>query len=256
MHNSIILQFAMTLLMNRTLVVKLFVLTLLLGMMTACADKTSDRNGNKSKRKRYNAPNARERTVSDEDMSDGTLLHNIPDSMKVGKKQRIEVRLSRGQDRISIVQGVRGSKKVKIQEIKVGSAMGVKLIASPSEFEVLKHSSEIQAINRRGYTLWEWDVTPLKDGKHDLYLKIIVRKGDYNKDLPVFDKSVQVVTTDTKRWVTFFNDNKEWIMGSLVIPLLLFIFSRLGKRNPKPAPKKTTTKRKPAAKKKPTSGKR
>jgi hypothetical protein len=243
--------------MNQTLVVKLFLFTLLLGVMGACGDKKADSHNNRKsdKNKRYTAPAARE-TAEADDMSDGTMLHNIPDSMRVGKKQRIEVRLSRGQDRISIVKSVRGSQKVKIQEIKVGKAMGVKLIASPNEFEVLKHSSEIQAVSRRGYTLWEWDVTPIKEGKHDLYLKVIVRKGSYNKDLPVLDKSVQVVTTETKRWTSFFNDNKVWSMGSLVIPLLIFIFSRLGRRNPKPAPKKTTTRKKPAAKKKSTPRKR
>lgn len=232
--------------MNSTFVVKLFLLMLLVGMMTACADK---------RKHDKNRPNAR-RTSQSDDLSDGTLLHNIPDSMRVGKKQRIEVRLSRGQNRITIVKNVRGSQKVKIQEIKVGSAMGVKLIASPHDFEVLKHSSEIQAVSRRGYTLWEWDVTPLKDGKLDLHLKVIVRKGDYNKDLPVLDKSVQVVTTETKRWVTFFNNNKEWIMGSLVIPLLLFIASRLGRRRPKPTPKKTTARKKTNTKKKTTPRKR
>ncbi len=231
--------------MNNPFITKLFLLMLLVGAMAACSNKT-DRS-NKSR----NALNSRETA-----QSDGILLHNIPDSMRVGKKQRIEVRLSRGQDRISIVKNVRGSQKVKIQEIKVGSAMGVKLIASPQDFEVLKHSSEIQAVSRRGYTLWEWDVTPRKEGKLDLYLKVIVRKGDYNQDLPVLDKSVQVVTTETKRWVTFFNDNKEWIMGSLVIPLLLFIASRLGRRRAKPAPKKTTARKKPATKKKTTPRKR
>jgi len=184
-------------------------------------------------------------------LTKGTILHNIPDTMRVSKKQRVEVRLIRSRDRISIVQNVRGSQKVKISDIKVGKAMGVKLIGSPKNFEILAHSSEIQAVGRRDYTLWEWDVTPLKDGRHDLYLKVIVRKGDYNKDLPVFDKKVQVVTSETKKWVSFFNNNKEWIMGSLVIPLLFLIASRMGGWR-RPKRKKTTTRKKPASKKKTT----
>ncbi|OJJ19335.1 hypothetical protein BKI52_21215 [marine bacterium AO1-C] len=184
-------------------------------------------------------------------LSQGTILHNIPDTMRVSKKQRIEVRLIRSKDRISIVQNVKGSQKVKIADIKIGKAMGVKLIGSSKNFEILAHSSEIQAVGRRDYTLWEWDVTPLKDGRHDLYLKVIVRKGDYNKDLPVFDKTIQVVTSETKKWTAFFNNNKEWIMGSLVIPLLFLIASRLGGWR-RPKRKKTATRKKSTAKKKST----
>lgn len=242
--------------MKRFFISKFFFLLSVICLTTACSSDSADKN---TKDRSNNAPNARKiaPAAGDDALSQGTIAHNIPDSMSVGKKQRIEVRLIRSKDRISVVQNMRGSQKIKIADIKVGKAMGVKLIASPHEFEVLKHSSEIQAVGKREYTLWEWDVTPLKDGKHDLHLKVIVRKGSYNKDLPVLDKSVRVVTTDTKKWVTFFNDNKEWIMGSLVIPLLLFIASRLSRRRTKPAPKKKPAAKgkKPAAKKKP-SGKR
>ncbi|HAS40143.1 MAG TPA: hypothetical protein DCS93_06665 [Microscillaceae bacterium] len=220
-------------------------ITLILG---ACgsADKAKNEKGD-------SAPAPSAAPPKPDALTQGTILHNIPDTMRVSKKQRVEVRLIRSRDRISIVQNVKGSQKVKIADIKVGKAMGVKLIGSPKNFEILAHSSEIQAVGRREYTLWEWDVTPLKDGRHDLYLKVIVRKGDYNKDLPVFDKKVQVVTSETKKWVSFFNNNKEWIMGSLVIPLLFLIASRLGgwrrPKRKKTATRKKTTKKTTAKKK-------
>ncbi len=225
----------------------LFAFIILLG---ACGGPDQD-----SKSKGDGAPAPTAAPPKPDGLTQGTILHNIPDTMRVNKKQRIEVRLIRSRDRISIVQNVRGSQKVKISEIKVGKAMGVKLMGSPQKFEILAHSSEIQAVGRRDYTLWEWDVTPLKDGRHDLYLKVIVRKGDYNKDLPVFDKTVQVVTSETKKWVSFFNNNKEWIMGSLVIPLLFLIASRLGGWR-RPKRKKTTNRKKSTAKKKTTTRKK
>ena len=218
----------------------------------ACGNSTDNKSNTDATADRTDAPPPGANTKEDA-LSQGTILHNIPDTMRMGKKQRIEVRLIRSRNRISIVQNVKGSQKLKIAEIKIGKAMGVKLIGSSKNFEILAHSSEIQAVGKRDYTLWEWDVTPLKDGRHDLYLKVIVRKGNYNKDLPVFDKKIQVVTSDTKKWMAFFNNNKEWIMGSLVIPLLFLIASRMrGWRRPKR--KKTANRKKPAAKKKSSRG--
>lgn len=238
-----------TIMNSSYLSLKMLLLASLACFVMACDTNKSENSPGSTDSSAPPASRTERNRMSGDDFAKGTILHNIPDTMRVGKKQRIEVRLTRGKDRISIVQNIKGSQKVRISEIKVGKAMGVKLIASSQNFEILAHSSEIQAVGRRDYTLWEWDVTPLKDGKHDLYLKVIVRKGDYNKDLPVFDKSVQVVTTETKKWSTFFNNNKEWIMGSLVIPLLFLIASRLGgwrrpKRKKTTAKKKTPTKRK------------
>ena len=239
--------------MTRSLKFLSLICTLFISLtFVACSNSTDNKSNTDATADRTGAPPS-SGSAKDDALSQGTILHNIPDTMRMGKKQRIEVRLIRSRNRISIVQNVKGSQKLKIAEIKIGKAMGVKLIGSSKNFEILAHSSEIQAVGKRDYTLWEWDVTPLKDGRHDLYLKVIVRKGNYNKDLPVFDKKIQVVTSDTKKWMAFFNNNKEWIMGSLVIPLLFLIASRMkGWRRPKR--KKTAKRKKPAAKKKSSRG--
>jgi len=168
-----------------------------------------------------------------EQLSVGQILFNPPEVMKAGIKERIEVRISQNiqEDLTKILKG-RGLPRV--EEIIVGSVMKVKL--SGEAFNIESFSDEVQFIGSSGYTQWEWDVTPIKTGNKFMHLSLSVsvylqNYGEKTKSLPVMDKEIYVETNLRWGFCYFFNNNWQWIVGTIIAILgLLFGLIKCKKR--------------------------
>lgn len=131
------------------------------------------------------------------EIRESKILFNPPHEMEQGKKERIEARISYQDVGDVITKNLKGRGKPELENIHVGRKMSVTLLADDDVFRVKKYGSDEQLVAERPYAQWEWDVTPIEYGEHQLHLKAVINLdnigGDKTAyDIPVIDKTINV----------------------------------------------------------------
>lgn len=127
----------------------------------------------------------------------GSLLHNIPKEMEIGRDTRCEVRIAFEKE--TLMRNLPDDAKVEILDIRVSNLMEVDLLdpASEQAFEVRTFSQKEQFIEEDEYTQWVFYVKPLKAGTFPLLLKVSVIEfmhGRERKRDIILEETVQIVT--------------------------------------------------------------
>ena len=167
-------------------------------------------------------------------LSVGQILFNPPEVMKVGIKERVEVRISQDIQE-DLTKRLKGRGLPRVEEIIVGSVMKVRL--SGDAFKIVSFSDAVQFIGTSGYTQWEWDVTPIRSGNKFMHLSLSVsvyldNYGEKKKSLPVMDKAINVEVNFPWSFCNFINNNWQWIAGTIIAILgLLFGIIRCKKKS-------------------------
>lgn len=158
-------------------------------------------------------------------LSIGKILFNPPEEMKVGIKERIEVRIS--QDiKTDLTKRLKGKGIPRVNEIIVGAVMKVKL--SGDTFKIEPLSEEEQLISSSGYTQWEWDVTPLKSGNRLIHLSVSVsiyldKYGEKTKSLPVLERGIYVKVNLRYNFLSFIKKYWPWIVTTIIALIALYL---------------------------------
>jgi hypothetical protein len=164
----------------------------------------------------------------------GTMAYVIPEQMQVGKSYKVKLRISRDGNKAELIDGDRHitiydstvQSKVIIESIRVESIMSATLVGDSDKFQITPLSTELQNIEKMGYTEWEWVIKPMKGGKNFLKLIVKVRlkeDGDeFFKDITVFDKSIDVSSNPRFTIWQFIQNYWQWIMSSVIIPLVIW----------------------------------
>ena len=162
-------------------------------------------------------------------LESGQILFNPPERMTVGITEIIDVRIAK-QINDQFTKGLSGHGVPQIEQIKVGTFMKVHL--SGDGFDIkLKSNSEEQIISNEGFTPWEWDVTPQKGGSQTLVLTVTIRLKlpdgkEETKDYPVFRRPIVVAVNPAYTIKTFIMKYWQWLIASLLIPLIGLFFKR------------------------------
>ena len=148
----------------------------------------------------------------------GKILFNPPEKMKVGVKERVEVRIAKT-IKENFEKELKGKGIPQIEEIKVGTFMTARLKGDSFNIEPL--SDESQLVSGDGFTQWEWNVTPLKSGLYKLYLSVAVRIkiagiGEEKKDYPVFEKEINVKVNPIYSVKKFIKSYWQWIITTII----------------------------------------
>lgn len=167
----------------------------------------------------------------------GIVLYEIPDTMKVGNSYVAKLRISDGGGEIILegldVDNISSNKKIKVIKSRVGRIMGVKLsnIGGENDFDIRLLNSEVQVIEEgNSYTSWEWVITPLRSGNKKIKMVIIIKEGDFVKDIPVYEDYIYIRSSPGFYLWGFLEKYWQWLMGTIIIPLFLFIWSRKKKK--------------------------
>jgi hypothetical protein len=170
-------------------------------------------------------------------LSSGQILFNPPEKMKVGIEERVEVRLTKDITE-NLTEELKGPGAPQIESIKVGTCMMVKLTGD--SFDINALSSEEQVVKPVGFTEWSWDVTPLKSGRQELHLTVIVRilipgQDEQKIDWLVKDKQINIEVNPSYTFKRFIECHWQWIVGTIisaiaVIPIILKLSGRTRKR--------------------------
>ena len=147
----------------------------------------------------------------------GQVLFNAPEEMKVGIKERVEVRIAKNFPG-DLTKGLKGKGIPETVEIKVNTLMSVRLRGE--NFYIKTLSPEGQLVVDAEFTEWDYDVTPLKSGAQELSLTVTVRikVPDYDEQEranPVYDKLIQVKPNPWFSLVSFIKNNWKWLVGGI-----------------------------------------
>ncbi len=155
----------------------------------------------------------------------GQIAFNPPSSMKVATTERVQVRVSETK---GAADAAKMSGNVQTAPIQVSPVMSVQL--QGASFQITPLDPQDQIVTPDGYTQWDFDVTPTANGDQTLSLTASVEiavpgMGTQRRAFPVLTRTVHVQVNP----VSFLTDNWQWFAGTIIIPLALLGWQRLGK---------------------------
>lgn len=152
----------------------------------------------------------------------GKILFNPPNIMKVGVKERIEVRVTQDLE-VELNKALRGRGIPQIEKIRIYEIMKLKL--SGGDFNIVSLSEEEQIVSKKGITEWAWDVTPGIRGKQVLQLmvtlQIKIESSQNHISHPVLEREITVEVNPVYSTKVFLIENWKWVVTALVMPIAL-----------------------------------
>lgn len=159
----------------------------------------------------------------------GQVAFNPAEVMRVGKPERVEVRISR-ENNTDLVSTMKGLGHPQVQTLQVYEFMRVDL--SGNDFSIISLNEKDQVITPSGYTEWAWTAVPQKSGKKLLHLHISLRikllDSEKTKGHPVIDKEIVVRVNPVYSIQYFLKKYWKWLITALVIPLTGYIWKNFG----------------------------
>lgn len=163
----------------------------------------------------------------------GRLNYIMSDTMEVGITDIVSVVVSRNMTKDVVVNSVltfRNRSRIVDTIIRVTPEMSVRLleIGTIGNFHIDDLTSVVQKIEIEDTTLtmWQWRVTPLKDGDKVLTITVDLMIDGVEKNLNIYDGEIYVHMKN-KFWVTiekFLVDYWQWICSVILIPLVIWTF--------------------------------
>ena len=116
----------------------------------------------------------------------GQLVHRVPEKMRVGAPEVIEVRLGRAHRDLTV--GIMGTGDVSMEELPIVETMTVNLYGSAGAFEIVRQSRETQLVkssliwnttfDQQKFGRWLWHVTPKTTGTYELIVAVSADLSD------------------------------------------------------------------------------
>lgn len=168
----------------------------------------------------------------------GRLNYIMADTMEVGTTSVVFVSISRNMTKNMVIHKVftykmnnKVASEIVDTIIRITPEMSVKLqeIGTVGNFHIdtITPTKQIVELDNIDLTLWQWRVTPLKDGNKELTITVDLYIDGVEKNLNIYDGKIYVHMKN-KFWVTignFFVDNWEWLWTIIFIPLLIWLFN-------------------------------
>lgn len=168
----------------------------------------------------------------------GKLSYNIPDTMDVGKQYIAKVSVTKALSEVVLLYGF-SKKEIKktiiVDSIAISSRVEVSLIDPLEEnFFIKSVNKSLQTVDTKSNTVWKWYVKPNKVGKNPLELVVSTRVADHfgsdYRDIPVFSKTINVKSNYWYSTKSFFSKNWQYIFSSVLIPLAIWIYTLITKK--------------------------
>lgn len=141
----------------------------------------------------------------------GYITYYIPDTMKVGKEYKIQLRISK-HNTVEFHYNM-DTNSVK-KQIRVGSSMETKLIDVDNVFSINTTDTPIQSIeNDSSYTEWVWYIIPQKGGRHLLKLVVVIKEDNLTKDIPVYEDKIYIQASPLFTIKGFLSQYWQYILG-------------------------------------------
>jgi len=176
------------------------------------------------------------------------LVFHADDSMEVNKPKLAVLVLAKNESVEKLKMEVLEEANAQDEKIKtdttidLGSKMKARLIpfgGLENDFKIEPLGDDEQSFKAdRKKILWQWKITPLKAGEHELKLTIqIIEKDGEAVSLPARNIPVVIFAREEKfmsKVGNFFSTKYEWIITAVMIPIIIaFLSARVKNRSQK-----------------------
>lgn len=176
------------------------------------------------------------KTLQDAVDNIGKINYVIQDTMVIGITNEVNMTISGKEvEQKVIIDGVStfNEHNIYTSDIRITPIMKARLVDPTGvNFRIIPTTEEEQFLEKNDYTLWTWNVTPLTKGNNKLSLSVDVIVNDKSKNIKVYDGIIYVYSDETiiSKIINFLTDNWEFIVGTILIPLLVYMYSKIKKR--------------------------
>lgn len=167
----------------------------------------------------------------------GRLNYVMSDTMEVGQSSVVEVSISRNMTKTEVINKVSTFRRFNnnVSEvvdtiIRVTPVMVVKLqeVGTVGNFHIdtITPMRQVVEVEDTTLTVWQWKVTPLKDGNKTLTLTVDLVIDGVEKNLTIYDGHIYVHMKN-KMWVLIgnhFSKYWQWWCTAALFPILVWLF--------------------------------
>ena len=167
----------------------------------------------------------------------GRIAFNTPERMRYGETRSIALVASPSMDADTLSTELRsrigGADPIEIATLQIAPLMEARLEGAPA-FEITALTPVQQPVSRSAPTEWRWTVRAAQTGRHQLHLTInaiITVAGErYPRSLDVLNRDIEVEITAGQRIGMFLGANWQWLLGTVIIPLAVWLWSQRRKQ--------------------------
>jgi hypothetical protein len=170
----------------------------------------------------------------------GRIAFNTPERMSYGESRPVGLVASPAMDAGALSKELRdrigGADAVEVATLQIGPLMEARLEGAPA-FEVKELTPVQQPVSGSSPTEWRWTVRAAETGRHQLHLTInaiITVAGErYPRSLDVLNRDIEVDISAGRRIGMFVGANWQWLLGTVFIPLALWLWNQKHKKKRK-----------------------
>lgn len=167
----------------------------------------------------------------------GRVAFTTPERMQLGESRTIALIASPELDATTLSTELRdrvgGVDPIAVEMLQIAPLMEAQLEGAPA-FEITALTPTRQPVSRASPTEWRWAVRAAQTGTHTLHLAInaiiIVAGERYPRSLDVLNRDIEVDITAVQRIGMFVENNWQWLLGTLVFPLGVWLWSHRRKQ--------------------------
>ncbi len=168
----------------------------------------------------------------------GNIAFNVPGSIDLNDSADIELLLALSTPIETLQKQLQDAGDKQGAHIQVSDRMEAHL--SGANFTISPVTSEDQAVTRSGTTRWEWEIKPSSEGEQQLHLTlsalIQVDGQSTPRSIRTFDKEIRVYVSGSQKFVSFFQNNWQWLWATLFVPLAAWFWKRRKQSKPAAGP--------------------
>lgn len=170
----------------------------------------------------------------------GRIAFNTPERMRYHDSQSILLIASPSMDADTLSTELRNrianADSLDIASLQIAPIMEARLQGAPA-FEIAALTPVQQPVSRSAPTEWRWTVRAAQTGRHQLHLTIdaILTVGGerYPRSLHVLDRDIDVEVSAGQQISMFVGTNWQWLLGTIFIPLAVWLWSQRRKQTRK-----------------------
>lgn len=160
------------------------------------------------------------------------LAFSIKDRANINEDVKAQLLINPSKDLADLekdltVSGTKVSKKVKVSRV-------VKATLTAPDFDVVNITDPEQIVSDIDSTEWLWTLKAKSSGTHEVNLSVtavITVDGRESKHhLKTSDRTVVIEITGQQILIDWLKENWKWIIGTLIIPPIVFVFKEKFKK--------------------------
>lgn len=161
----------------------------------------------------------------------GSWLLEAPAKMRLGESKQVRLSIAPG-EKAHIRAALERSYQTAGGSIRIAPRVSAKL--EGPEFDIVPLSEKEQPIAEGTETIWDWVIVAKKTGIGHLFVavQVPIKSGDheYPYTVTTLSREITIPVDRVAMVLKFLTTSWEWIAGTLIIPLTVYLWNSRRKR--------------------------